>query len=187
MIEIYNMWLIEFLNKKINLKEYDEKIKNSDLHFVMVKDLDYYQKMSKPYLNYFYIRNDINIDKLSDEEKEFMEKNKENDINLNIEKFINDTLDKVIKIENDNDENFIVDYGAPSNNYMAFNDSLVIGFRFDEYNNDNNLNDDDWMNNYNAKMQYLNELVKEMMDIGKVVLNKSIRIIKYNEFTITKK
>ena len=189
MIEIYVKWVIQYLNKIINLKDYDNKIKNSNLHYIPINEneIDYYQKFSKPYLDFFYIRNDINLDKLTDEEKKFIEYNQSHEFNEEIEKFISITLDKVTKIDNDKFDRFLITYGAPSKRYLAYNDSLVIGFRFDEYNNDNNLSDLDWRNNYFDKLEYYNNISNEIKKIGREKLNKDISIIRYNEYTITKK
>ncbi len=183
---VYVKWLICYLNKYINLDGYDKKIKNSELYYVPIKDekIDYYQEKSRPYLEYFYIRNDVEIDKLSDNEKKFIDDNKNIEYNEEIEKFIVDTMNKVL-FKEFKEGRVLTTYGSPAKKYLAYNDSIVIGFRFDEYNNDKKLERLVWSQNYFDKLKYLKEIGEEIKRIGKERLNRDITVIIYNEYTVT--
>ena len=63
----YKILLEKYLLKKLSLKEMDDMISDSGLFFVAVKndDMDMYQMMSTLNLNYIYLRNNLNVDKLS--------------------------------------------------------------------------------------------------------------------------
>jgi len=186
MKEIYVKWLINYLNDMIYLIEFDKKIKENELCFVPIKsdEIDLYQKYSKAYLDYFYIRNDINIDILNQDEKKYLEENNNKEYDDEIKKYIELTLDRVLFSRNMSGSRKLVLYGPPLQNYMAYNDSIVIGFRFDEYNNEKKLADKEWMDNYIQKMKYIDELFSKIKEIGRTKLNKDIFIIKYNEYTI---
>ena len=188
MKEIYVKWIIEYLNNKINLKELDDKVSKSELRFIEIKeeDLDYYQKLSRPYLKYFYIRNELNLDKLVEDEKKFIENNKEKVYDLEIENFISKTIDKVILLEDTKFDKFKIAYGPLRDEYMAYNDSIVLGFRFDEKAKIDGLDDDMWLKNYLDKMLYIKKLVEEVKIIGQEKLNKEVKLIKFDEYSVTK-
>ena len=68
--EIYSNLLIQYFIKYYNLKEFDDVLSKDKRNFEKVStyDMDIYQYLSSEYLNYIYLRNNIYIERLSNEE-----------------------------------------------------------------------------------------------------------------------
>ncbi len=137
----YVKYMYEYLLKNTNIREVDNLFEicfEFDFPTISEEYMDNYQKLASEYLKYFYVRNDININNLTDEEKAFIAKriqegrlNYDDEINL----FIERTLPKVILLSNEKlGDHFLVNYGpASAEYYLVPNTSLVIGFRYSEY------------------------------------------------------
>ena len=77
-------YFTKYLIKTIRLDQYDESLKNSNLSFVnIIENQDVYQLMNSSLLNYFYIRNNIYLDKLTNDELNFL-KQQLTSLNYNI-------------------------------------------------------------------------------------------------------
>ncbi|MBR2712820.1 MAG: hypothetical protein IKE73_03835 [Bacilli bacterium] len=191
-LKIYSLYyslLIDYLLKNSNLKKVDEDIYKCDLNFVPVKidNMDLFQYMSSENLKYFYIRNIIHVERLTKEEKEFLLSKNNLDLNDNeeLESFVKNSMYKLI-YEGKGKENETVFYGPFNANYMLPANSLVIGFRYDEFNNDG-MSDNEWDINHdkqdNKKLDFFREInIKN--DKFKDVL---VRFLEYNDFSIQKK
>lgn len=188
---LYRKLFTEFLILKLELKEYDEEIANSKLNFRPSNkdDMDFYQYFSSEELKYFYIRNNIYIDKLSEIEDNFLQnKIDNNNYNLDIEaeKFIEATYEKVIFEDVlNNGDTCITIYGPDSSSFMAPNNAVVVGFRYDEFNL-NGLDDNNWNELHNKQLLYLRELDNKMSVNMDNVLQVPVAILKYNEFSVKK-
>ncbi len=188
----YNMYrglFTKYILEKINLRDYDEQVKNSGLKFEITKeeDMDIYQYFSSDELKYFYIRNNIYIEKLNEKEEKYLQE-KINDKNCELDddtkKFIENTYKKVIFEDVlKNGEVYIMTYGPDSRTYMAPNNALVIGIRYDEF-ADQGLNDEEWDELHDKQIIYLGKLFTNMYSQLKECLNIPISIIKYNEYSI---
>ena len=73
---IYNNLLIQFLMKEYSLINVDNELakRKDEFKEVSYEDKDMYQKSSTGYLKYFYLRNNIYIERLSVEERDFLNK-----------------------------------------------------------------------------------------------------------------
>ncbi len=126
--------------KQLGLGKYEDAIKNSGLNFIPIEDAeqDFYQYYSNANLDYYYIRNNLYIHRLSEAEKEYLQnKLNKQDYSLNEQdiNFISRTLSKVIKEVHKNvTEPFRTNFGPVSSNFFALNNALVIGFRYDMFN-----------------------------------------------------
>ena len=186
---VYRLLFTDYIINKLNIKNYDKKIEESKLNFTAVSEenMDIYQYYSKDELKYFYLRNNIYINSLSDEEKEFLNK-KVNDNNIKLDdettKFIEDTFVKAI-YEGEKEENKVYStlYGPDSKNYMAPNNALVIGMRYNEFDS-NGLNDEEWKDLYIKKSRFLNNFIKEMENDINNNFGTKVCIIKYNDYSI---
>ena len=189
---LYRKLFTEFIIEKIDLQKYDEKILNSGLNFQIVNEhnMDVYQYFSSDILKYFYIRNNIYIEKLTEEEQNFfIEKIKSNDYELDkkSKKMIEQTFKKVIFEDiMKNGEICETFYGPDSSNFMARNDAIVIGMRYDEF-NQNGLSDSEWDKLHNEQLLYLYSLLTEMNIELEKHLNVPISILKYSEFSVKSK
>lgn len=99
---LYKEIFLDYIIKKLNLVEHDEKLSKSKLNYVPISDdkKDCYQKNNAKNLKYFYVRNNIYIERLTRQDIEFIQnKRKNNEVLLDKEwiEFIENTYPKVIQ------------------------------------------------------------------------------------------
>lgn len=184
----YRTLLNIFLIKTLKLNEFDDSLFNSNLMFIPVstENMDFYQYFSSNFLKFFYLRNDLFVEKLSDADKNKI-------LNLNEGELLNPS-DEILEIigrtyadviNSSFDGSVIMNcYGPDSNNYWVDSSSLVIGIRYDEYSDE--ISDDIWEDVHYKQVDFLNELIKKLnLEIQTKMQTKS-SIILYNDFTINK-
>ena len=184
----YRTLLNIFLIKTLKLNEFDDSLFNSNLMFIPVstENMDFYQYFSSHFLKFFYLRNDLFVEKLSDADKNKI-------LNLNEGELLNPS-DEILEIigrtyadviNSSFDGSVIMNcYGPDSNNYWVDSSSLVIGIRYDEYSDE--ISDDIWEDVHYKQVDFLNELIKKLnLEIQTKMQTKS-SIILYNDFTINK-
>lgn len=185
---LYRNWFTEYMMKKLNLEEYDSKLKNSGLNFEEVKEenMDIYQYFSSEKLRYFYLRNNIYPEKLNEEDTKFLQERIENgqlDLDEQAEEIIQKTYKTVIKETiGQDDGKYFVAYGPQNRNFFASNEALVIGMRYDEY-VETNLNDEEWAKQRDSQLVYLVNLIREMTDKIEKEFDNPVKIIKYSQFS----
>ncbi len=190
----YNMYrglFTKFILQELHLKEYDKKIEDSGLNFETTKeeDMDIYQYFSSDELKYFYIRNNIHIEKLNEEEEKYLQQkinNNNSELDDEAQNFIQNTYEKIIFEDVlKNGEICTITYGPDSRTFMAPNNALVLGIRYDEF-ADQGLNDDEWDELHNKQIEFLGELFIDMHTKLKEKLNVPISILKYTRYSIRK-
>ena len=157
-----------YLQSKIDLKLYDNKIKNSDLDFGqghpvkinLINDLGEYLG-----LNYIFIINDFFVEKLSiNDLNELRRVYQEKKYNLNTKKMIERTYKDVLNNNFVNGEfkdvPFNRCYGPMVPKNFALSDSLVIKIIFGK--NIKQYNDDEYLAKAKAKTNFLNILSNEL-------------------------
>lgn len=187
----YYKLLNRFLVDKFSLKEYDDKIDNSPFKFIPVKDedMDYYQYMSKDMgLKYFYLRNNIYVEKLDVSDIDVLVNLSQDEIN-NPSKEIMDIIDRTYKM--------VIDY--TSGKEMAgkslygldypenWHDSseLVFGFRYDEF-ADNGLGDgEEWQDNYFKQTELINSVFEEITKNASQIFGKKVNFTRYNDYSVS--
>lgn len=185
----YKKLLDMFLLAKFSLKEYDDRVENSGLKFVPVKkeDMDYYQYISNMGLKYFYLRNNLYIEKLDEKDIDVL-------INLSQEQLANpnkeimDIIERtylmVIDFASGKGMPSMSCYGLDYDEYWHDSSELVFGFIFDDF-ADNGLGQDElWQENYFKQTRFINELLAEMNKKISEAQGKNVNFIRYNEFTI---
>ena len=134
---LYMYYLYNYLITNTSIKSHDDFL-STNTNFIIPpiddREKDMYQYLAKDFLKYYYIRNNLNLFCLSDEEIAFLD----NRINNNsiydndAENFIEATFRKVIC--EPTDINTVTSYGVDTSPYYyALNGSLVIGQRYNEY------------------------------------------------------
>lgn len=186
---LYHKLVVNYLIKNFKLTDFDNYFKESSLNYKSINNnnMDIYQYLSSESLSYFYLRNNIHIEKLDKNEYNyFVNKLNNNDeiLDENTEKMIEITLNKVLSENN----NKIVDtnYGPSSGRFFAPSNSLVIGFRYDEF-NDEGMTDKEWDLNHEEQ---ISDIFSKFCDLEEKVEDFSImpvRIIQYNDYSIKKK
>ena len=188
---IYRKLFTEYMIEKLNLKEYDERIKSSGLNFCAnkEKDMDLYQYFSSEYLDYFYLRNNLYVERLNDKELNFLRRKLELDnYDLDDESrlMIEKTYQKVIFEDVLGNGEECTTFFGPSSGYMAKNNGVVIGVRYDEFAR-NGLTDDKWDELHNRQKNFLTQLIGEMKENIEKNISGPIYIFRYNEFSIRKR
>ena len=184
----YSLLLDYFLNNS-SIKTVDDEFSNSELNFVSVKEenMDIFQYMSSEKLKYFYIRNIMHIERLNEEEKKYLvdRMNSNSELDEGLESFLQNTMSKVI-YEGTGKENENVFYGPLNDHYMLPANSLVIGFRYDEFNSEG-IPDDKWDIFYDRKESEKLNYFRDIDYNQDKFKNVLIRFLEYNDFTIQKK
>lgn len=191
-LALYNLYrklFTEYITERLNLKAYDEKLSDSEYGFSPTDErkMDVYQYFSSDVLRYFYIRNNIYIEKLTKKEADFFRRKiTEGDFGLDPEakKMIESTYPKVIFEDLLQDgKKYRVLFGPDSSSFFADNDNIVIGIRYNEFSKDG-LDDNSWFNRLMAQKKFLNETINEMNEAFEEMIPGGITIIKYNDVSI---
>lgn len=185
---VYMNFLYDYLLNKTDIKKHDDEInKNKEHSFKPITEakMDMYQFLAKGKLYYYYVRNNINLSKLSEDEIKFLDDRiASNNINYDkeVEEFIGKTIKRVICFSDD--ENMSVNYGpSDASMFYADNGTLIIGQRVDEY-----VSYD--LNNYENQMKYMRRDVFLGADADEVKtsiagdLGLSVSVIKYVDETV---
>ena len=188
----YSTLFRKYLIKELNLKKYDDIIANSELNYVKVesRDMDIYQSFTKDVLNYFYIRNNLYIENLAKDEKEYIFTKylmDDTDLDKETETFIEKTYPKVI-FENVNHDNSLCDinFGPDNQQYYAPNNAVVIGIRYDEFNL-NGLSDQEWDKLHEKQLDHLLDIISNLENNEILKSNLPLITIIYNEYSVKKK
>lgn len=186
---LYHSLMTKYIDKLVNLKEYDDMFATSDLNFHPVDEnsFDIYQKLSSDELKYFYIRNNLYLDRLSDNEQKFLEsKLISGNENLDAEtiKFMSTTIMKVIS-ESYNKDSSLFFYGPRSMEYAVPSDSIVIGFRYDRYYSEG-MTDEEWNSNVEKQDSYKFDKLSDLGGKLAQIESVGIYLIEYNDYSITR-
>ena len=153
-------------------------------------DMDYYQYMSSNMgLKYFYLRNNIYIEKLSNEDMDILvnltEKNLTNP-SKEIMDIIERTYEMVIDYCSGKGMPGMSLYGLDYPEYWHDSSELVFGFIFDDF-ADNGLGEgDEWRDNYFNQTMFINNLLEEMKKKSSEKMGKNVNYTWYNQFSIRK-
>lgn len=194
-LSLYNLYrklFTEYMMKKLNIKSYDRKIEDSEYAFSPVKkeNMDAYQYVSSDELKYFYFRNNLYIEKLTKKEVDFLRKKiSQGNIELDeeAEKMIEETYPKVIfeDLAQDGQKARVL-FGPDSESFFADNDSVVIGVRYDEF-EDENENDEEWFNRYMNQRRFLNDIINEMKEVFNKKMPQGVSIINYDATSVNQR
>ena len=118
----YRNYLESILNKFIDFKKIDEKMKEViNIPKIEDKEYNFYHKFSSLNSDYVFLRNNYHIENLSDEEIDIIRQDK-----MDFE-FINKTIPKVVF--ETGDKSF---YGTPIQKYLADSKGLVFEFSYNQ-------------------------------------------------------
>ncbi len=192
MYSLYSNLLTEYFIRNFNFKEYDDALINSPYSFPKVKEnnMDIYQYLASDKLSFIYIRNNLYIERLSENEQMFLIETFQQDephYDDKMNQFIESTFRKVM-LENPTDEEEINMFFGPDNkNFMAPNNAIVVGIRFDDYQKIPGQKDEDWLEENNNRLQDVHTL--SIILESKLSRKTGIPTvaIKYNDFSVKKK
>ena len=160
----YRKYLQIYMCNMLNLTDYDEKIKESELNFVPCQEelKDYYQKQSN--LKYMYIKNNMHIEKLTQEDMNLLATSSNDNELLQL---VARTFLEVIKIEVIDGKyipgKFQTQYfkGYDTMATILPNDSVIIVIKEGhEKTNFNNL--EELRSSLQEKDKFINQLITDM-------------------------
>ena len=187
---LYNDLLTKYLIKNTSIKKFDDDIKNYkefvfDYEPVPENGQDLYQYLCNDKLSFFYVRNNMYIERLNNEELNKLHSFKEiSEYNDEVNSFIESTFRKVIREESEREMGtFYVNFGPTTKrDFFALNNSLVIGARFYEY--VSALDTNEQIDAYYKRMDYFEDKYKELESILDDELNSYVKVIEYSEVSI---
>lgn len=184
----YYQLFLKYLINQLDLKSFDEKIKQSNLQFQKIKlveDMDIYQYLSSSYLDYFYVHNNVSLNHLTDLEKEELKEilglNHEEITSLE-ENFILRTYQKCM-LENKEETGEMLNYGPPALQFYKPSNAIIIGFRYDEYEDDLDQTDEEWDVINDKRQEWLEKFLETMEQGIDSKLPIPVRIIWYDEYS----
>ena len=188
----YYHMLNKYVASKLGLQEYDDMLKNSPLNFVATteENMDLYQSVAPDEMSYFYVRNNVYIERLTKEERHFFRDrmDKENiELDDEMMKKIEETMPKVISEATSLNQQGMVNFGPSNKQYYAPLNSLVIGFRYNEFDISGCKDDDEWDVNHSNQREQLGRIIMDISSNSKEKFNVPLSIIEYNEFSVKKK
>lgn len=180
--KIFNNYIIN----QLELKKYDRSILESELRFKKIskEKMDMYQLLSENELNFLYIRNDIYIENLNPDEINTLKKIEYGSfLSEDIMEYVEKTFSKVIIHEKEDEEiGQIKFFGPYTSKYMAPNNSIVIGIRYNDYYT-NGLDDKNWSILREKQLDFLDDLKNRIINEQKNKIKNEIFIIHYNDFS----
>lgn len=185
-LNYYYHSLIEYLIGKLNLTNHDQKLANSQNNFIPVSEekKDIYQKLSSS-LKYLYLRNNIYIENLTNEEilqlRKFMQQ-QANLSNPEFYSFIESTYQKVIS---EAKEVTTMNYGPENPDFFADSNSVIIGLRTDDFADSDKI--ENWSELHDKREFELDFFLNYLKSEFNGKLPVPISVIRYNDFSVKKK
>ncbi len=183
---IYKKILNKYLCEKLNLKEYDNLIKNHPLKFIpnSTNNYDIYQYTSNVGMEYIYIRNNLFIERLDKSQIDTLVADYDNsNISKNSLVIVQNTYQDIIKMYKDKPDFINLSYGPFSPDYFAKNKSIVIGVNVNLF-NFNGLTAIECRNKFSSQMLEIGEIIEKMNVELKDKLDIPIKVIRYDENSI---
>lgn len=186
---VYSNLLLQFLMKKYHLLDVDKELEKHKDIFPEVpnSEKDLYQYSAIGYLKYFYLRNNIYIERLSNEELNYLflvYKSGNLSLDEKKENFIEKTYLKTI-IESPNDKGININYGPDNFKYFKPSNALIIGVRYHQfYHLDNSSESFSTFASSEGQIQILSNFLEYKV---KQETEVPFYIIKYDEFSVNSK
>lgn len=183
----YNYFII-YLIEKLDLLKHDQNLAKSNNKFLQVSEenMDIYQYLSSSFLKYLYIRNNLYLDRLSDEEITKLVNFQQNNTTLEnseLLQFIESTYPRLI--DEAPEKQTRVNYGPENAQFMADSKSIIIGVRTDEFYNANSTpNWSELHDNREIELDFFITYLRNELDKK---LSIPIEVIRYNDFSVKKK
>ncbi len=185
----YNELLIKFLIKKFDLKAIDMELEKKEQSFPAISDADkdLYQHSAEGYLKYFYLRNNIYIERLNQGQLQYLlsvYSSNNFELSSENEQFINNTYLNVI-LESPSEKSINISYGPDNLKYYKPSNSIVIGVRYDKFKN--SMNNDQTLNNFVSLEGQLLLLTQFLEYKIKRQYNIPFSVIEYDDFSVHRK
>ncbi len=182
----YSNLLIQFLNKKYHLIDVDRELEKKKSIFPEVpsSEKDLYQHLSEGYLKYFYLRNNIYIERLNNEQLNYLfsiYQSNNFDLNPQNEQFISDTYLKVI-LENPSEKGVNINYGPDNLKFYKPSNAIIVGVRYNQF--QNSPNDENAFSAFSSIEGQLSMLTDFLEYKIKQESNIPFNVIKYDDYSV---
>lgn len=188
-VSAYFDLFLQYLIHNTSLKKYDDALRTFKgclfpLESVSERDQDIYQYLCNHRLSYFYIRNNVYIERLDDQERERLHSLKNScTYNDQIDSFIGRTFRIVTPEKTDETANNLqTNFGPAIQDYFAPARSLVVGGRIYEY--VDSLDTPEKVNAYYQRFDIMEKMCLKMEKELRDSLGMPVRVIRYNEATV---
>ena len=184
----YSKLFLKYLFEKYDLYKYDKMFEKELFTPVSEEEYDIYQKISGDFSKFLFLRNDLYIERLSKDDREFLNnKSRNNDFELDSKAidFIERTFRNVV-LENCNDSYNIL-YGPNNSEFIKPCNALVFGFKDDEFGLREGENDEGWRKRHLQQLLSFDVISGFICDSISDELNIPVEVIKYNYLDIKKK
>lgn len=194
-IALYNAYsslVTDYFIKNCNLKEYDEALLESPYSFPKLaeEEMDIYQYLASDKLSFVYLRNNLYVERLDEEEQKFLiEKAQDDEIVYDDkeDEFVKTTFKKVM-LENGGEEDTVnVFYGPDNGNFMYPDNAVIVGIRYDDYYQAEGESPEDWFEANNNRLQDVETLSIILETRMSKLAGVDCYAVKYNEFSVKKK
>lgn len=178
----YNNLLVQYMMKKYYLADFDKEMESfgDDFKPITSEDKDLYQHSSEGYLNFFYLRNNIHVERLSEADQRYLLSLRDYTLTEESEKFIERTYFDVI-LEDNHALDKSVNYGPDNYKFNKPADAIIIGVRYDQF---GNLEEQNAINLFATAMGKLQLLT----DFLSYKVNKHLKVpfyvIIYDEYSV---
>ena len=182
----YNNLLIQFLKKKYYLIEVDKELEKKGSIFPEVpsSEKDLYQHLSEGHLKYFYLRNNIYIERLNNEQLNYLYslyQSNSFDLTPQSEQFISDTYLKVI-LENPDEKGVNTNYGPDNLKYYKPVNAIIIGVRYNQFQNVSN--DENTFSTFSSLEGQISMLTDFLEYKIKQEYNIPFYVVKYDDYSV---
>lgn len=150
---VYRIGVSQYLSDTLSLKEYDQKLTSSDMRFVQNDEehLSEAQKNDKLGLRFIYLRNNVHIERLSEEEQELLYnetvQTKNDKLSTEAEKIVEDSFYSVLayKVPKNEEEKQVETFYDPglSANLVPIDSIVFMIGTMCEYDDEGNYVDQD--------------------------------------------
>ena len=181
---------VKYLIKNTSLKKFDNdlefyKIEKFGIESISEKHQDLYQYLCNDELKYYYVRNNVYVERLSKEEKEYLDSiinNSDFKYDEKVNKFIKDTFKKVIyeDISEETGKSVDLNFGPnTSYDFYASNDSLVIGARMEQ-----GMHPDEPDDVFFSKKGFFEREIRSLKTALERELDMNVSVIEYDDYSI---
>lgn len=184
---LYRRLLNEYIGN-IGVNKYDDRLSKSELKFVPISDTakDYYQYYAGTSHKYYYVRNNVYIERLANDDLEYLKERLMSGDSLTdedftfVERTFKCVIDEQFEVKN---ADYNVNFGPNSSTYYAPHNALVVGFRYDEFNL-NGMTDSAWRDNNDKQYEMLETVEDELQSELSDKLEIPVQVIQYSDLSI---
>ncbi len=183
-------WIEQYISGKLSLPTVEKQIRETGLLFEPVSEveMDSYQAYSTMGLDFFYLRNDVKIERLKAECFQRLSSRfdrGELDFNGESMQFVQENLSELTKEKEDDLPEFMCSFGPFIESCMASNNSVVLGLRFADLRDDADLGED-WITAFDTRIKTIRRIQSTVSAYGTERLGLPCAVINYNNSTVDK-